>query len=201
MIKNILISILFGFSLITIAQTENNVFKNFDEFNSKNPSEYCDFLLKERTNGNVFMMGGITNYRLKKIVPETKKKELTESVWGITEEGTSYINSYPYSKIVGYNKILGNGYYHFFIGEPARLKNKQVELGIINEGDSQRSVCCKTTYVILPTGKIQWLTPQLLLELIKDNESLKTELSNEKIMQEDADKLFDYLTRYNKSKL
>lgn len=201
MIKYTLISILLGFSLFAIAQTENNAFKNFDEFKSKKPSKYYDFQLKERTNGNVFMMGGITNYRLKKIVPETKKEELTKSVWGIIVEGTSYINSYPYSKIVGYNKIQGNGYYNFFIGEPARLKDKQVELGIINEDDSQKAVCCKTTFVILPTGRIKWLTPQLLLELIEDNETLKTELLNEKLMQEDAEKMFDYLTRYNKSKL
>lgn len=201
MIKNTLILILLSISLFTSAQSENNVYKNFEEFDSKKPSEHYDFQLKERTNGNVFMMGGITNYRLKKIIPESKKEELTETVWGIIEDGTSYINSYPYSKIVGYNKIQGNGYYHFFIGEPARLKDKQVELGIINEDDSQQAVCCKTTYVILPTGEIKWLTPQLLLELINDNETLKTELSNEKLMQEDAEKMFDYLTRYNESKL
>ena len=37
--------------------------------------------------------------------------------------------------------------------------------------------------------------------IINDNEILKTELSNEKLMQEDAEKMFDYLTRYNASKL
>ena len=88
------------------AQKENNTFMTYSEFNTNNPSKFCDFKLKRRTTGNVFMTGGITNYRLKKINPETKTEEMTEVVWGITVDDTVYINSYPYSKLIGYNKIL-----------------------------------------------------------------------------------------------
>lgn len=105
-----------------------------------------------------------------------------------------------YSQIIGFNKIIENGYYSYFVGEPARLKDKQISLGIIKPDEPQKAVCCKTSYVILPKGDVEWLTPSLLRELINDNNKLSEELKNDKILQEDAFKMFDYLSRYNRMK-
>ena len=195
--KSLLVLVTLAISTLTIAQTQNNVFKTFEEFKTNQPTEYAEFHLKKRTGGNVFMTGGIENYRLKKINPKAKSEQLMKKVWGVLVGDSLYINSYPYSKIIGFNKIIENGHYSYFIGEPARLKDKQISLGIINSDDPQQAVCCKTSYVILPDGAVKWLTPKLLGELIKDNQALSNELKDDKILQEDAYKMFGYLKRYN----
>jgi hypothetical protein len=187
-------------STVAFAQSIKNTFETFQEFKEIQPSTFVQFHLKKRTGFNVFMIGGIINHRLKKIVPKTKSEYLTKEVWGVLVNDTAYINSYPYSQIIGYNKIIESGYYSYFIGEPARIKEKQLSLGIINSKDSQKAVCCKTSYVILPNGEVKWLTPELLNQLIKDNKELLMELKNDKIAQEDAYKMFDYLNRFNKMK-
>ncbi len=195
------ISIIFlGFTLISFGQPQDNIFKNYQEFRSEQPSDYCDFQLKQRSNGSVFMNGGITNFRLKKIKPPTRAEELTRSVWGVLVDNSVYINSYLYSDLLGFNKILDDGYYPYFIGEPARIKFRQMELGIIKASEPQKSVCCKTSYVILRDGKVKWLTPELLSKLVDDHKELKAELQNDNLKQEDAVKMFEYLRRYNKSK-
>ena len=168
--KKTIITILMTFFLTTVfAQKENNTFMTYSEFEENNPSNFCDFKFKHRTTGNVFMTGGITNYRLKKIKPETKTEEMTKVVWGIVVKDTVYINSYPYSKLIGYNKIIEKGYYSYFIGEPARFIEEQIKLGIINEGDKQIGVCCKSGYVILPDGQIKILKPKIMETLLKEN--------------------------------
>ena len=91
--------IMIFFLTMVYAQKENNTFMTYSEFEENKPSEYCDFKLKHRTTGNVFMTGGITNYRLKKIKPDTKTEEMNKIVWGIVFEDSIYINSYPYSKL------------------------------------------------------------------------------------------------------
>jgi len=182
------------------AQKENNTFMTFSEFKGNNPSKYCDFKLKHRTTGNVFMTGGITNYRLKKIKPETKTEQMTKVVWGIIVEDTVYVNSYPYSKLIGYNKIIEKGYYSYFIGEPARFKEEQIELGIINKGDEQIGVCCKSGYVILPDGQIKILKPEIMKTLLKENNLLLDEFISKNFKQENVYEMFDFLHRFNQTK-
>lgn len=198
--KSLLVLLTLVITTLTIAQTPKNIFKTFEDFKPNKPSDYVEFRLKKRTGGNVFMTGGITNYRLKKISPKTKYEDLTKKTWGVLVNDSIYINSYPYSKIVGFNKIIENGYYSYFIGEPARLKDEQISLGMINSDEPQKLVCCKTSYVILPNGTVKWLSPELLATLIKDNKTLKSELKVDNIQQEDAYRMFDYLKRYNATK-
>lgn len=199
--KTILITLLtIAISIVAYPQTEKNIFRTYEEFKENKPSEFAEFKLKKRTGFNVFMMGGITNYRLKKIDPNANSEKMKKEIWGVFVDDSVYINSYPYSQIIGFNKIIENGYYSYFIGEPARLKDKQISLGIIKPDDPQKAVCCKTSYVILPNGEVKWLTPELLSELINDNQKLTEELRADNILQEDAHKMFGYLNRYNKMK-
>ncbi len=198
--RKTIITILMTFFLATVfGQKENNTFMNYSEFKENNPSKYCDFKLKHRTNGNVFMTGGITNYRLKKIKPETKTEEMTKVVWGIVDDDTVYINSYPYSKLIGYNKIIEKGYYSYFIGEPARFKEEQIKLGIINEGEKQIGVCCKSGYVILPNGQIKILKPEIMETLLKKNKALLDDFISKNLKQENVYEMFDFLHRFNQT--
>jgi len=199
--KKTLFTVLLTFYVLTIfGQKENNVFNTFLEFNESKPSTYCDFILKQRTNGNVFMTGGITNFRLKKIKPETQVEKMNQEVWGILIDNSVYINSYPYSKIIGYNKIIEKGYYTYFIGEPARSKEEQLKLGIIKEGEKQISVCCKSGYVILPDGQIKILKPETMESLLQDNELLLNEFISKDLKQENVYEMFELLKKYNLNK-
>ena len=199
--RNIMLLILTIFFInLTQAQNKANVFLTFSEFKEGMPSKYCDFQLKQRTTGNVFMTGGITNYQLKKINPSSEIEKMTKIVWGVKVEDSLYINSYPYSKIAGYNKILEKGFYSFFIGEPARFQEEQIKVGIIKEGESHKGVCCKTSYVILTDGSVKWLNPELLKTLISDNKELIKELETKNFKPDDVYELFDFLTRYNQTK-
>jgi hypothetical protein len=199
--KTILITLLtISISASAYSQTEKNILRTYEEFKENKPSEFADFHLKKRTGFNIFMMGGIANYRLKKIEVDDNLEKVNNEIWGIFVDSSSYINSFPYSQISGFNKIIENGYYSYFIGEPARFKDKQITLGIIGPDEPQRAVCCKTSYVILPNGDVKWLTLNLLSELINDNKKLAEELKNDYVLQEDAYIMFDYLSRYNKMK-
>jgi hypothetical protein len=198
--KKTIITILMTLFLTTVfAQNENNTFMTYSEFRENIPSKFCDFKFKHRTTGNVFMTGGITNYRLKKIKPETKTEEMTKVVWGIVVKDTVYINSYLYSKLIGYNKIIEKGYYSYFIGEPARFLEEQIKLGIINEGDKQISVCCKSGYVILPDGQIKILKPEIMETLLKENKSLIDEFISKNLKQENVYEMFEFLHRFNQT--
>lgn len=195
------LTILFSLLLFSlISQVENNTFMTFEEFIENKPSEYCGFRLKQRTNGNVFMTGGITNHILKKINPEEKAEQMKKEVWGVLSNDSVYINSYPYSKIIGYNKIIEKGYYSYFIGEPARLIEEQTELGIIKEGAAQISVCCKSGFVVLPNGQIKILKPETMKMLLQDDEILLNEFLSKKLKQEDVYQMFGFLKRYNLTK-
>jgi len=185
-----------------LGQTSNepNSYSNFNEYKNDTPSLFFDFQLKERTGGDIFMTGGISNHRVKSVKPKTETQKLEREVWGIRVNGVDYINSYPYSKIIGYNKIEGKGYYSYFIGEPARAEQEQRELGIIGPNDRQIGVCCKTGYVILPTGKVLNLKPELLLELCADNESIINEVKALNLKIENVFEMFEILKKYNLSK-
>ena len=199
-----LISVTLFVALMTtlFGQTTNapNGYSNFSEYESETPSLFFNFQLKERTDGDIFMTGGISNHRVKNVKPKTETQKIEKEIWGIRINGVDYINSYPYSKIVGYNKIEGKGYYSYFIGEPARAEKEQRELGIIGQNEKQIGVCCKTAYVILPTGKILHLNPALLLELCKDNETILETISKSNIKTEDVYKMFEILKDYNLTK-
>lgn len=188
------------FALQLFGQEPKNVFKSYTEFEELKPSLNYDFVLKHRTTGNVFMTGGITNYRIKKAKPSTALNYLTKEAWGVFVNDSVFINSYPYSKLIGYNKILGIGHYCYFIGEPARLQAEQLKLGIIKEGDSQKGVCCKTSYVILPDGTIKWLNPEYLKELISDNTALMDELESKNLTPDSVYEMFEIIDKYNKTK-
>jgi hypothetical protein len=179
---------------------EPNAYSNYDEFKSNTPSLTFDFQLKQRTGGDIFMVGGIANYKFKKINPVTDTEKIEYDIWGVQVDGVDYINSYPYSKIKGYNKIEGKGYYSYFIGEPARTEKEQRELEIIKPNEKQISVCCQTGYVILPSGKVLNLKPELLLELCEDNEDIINEIKALKLRIEDVYKMFEILRKYNLSK-
>jgi hypothetical protein len=187
-------------SFLSFGQVKRNVFMIFSEFKTNSPSKYIDFQLKQRTMGNVFMTGGITNHSIKKVNPSTKTEELTKIVWGITVADSIYINSYPYSKILGYNKILGVGFYSYFIGEPARSKEQQIKIGIIEEGEPHKEVCCKTSYVILPDGSVKWLNLELLKTLIADDSELSKELETTSLTSENVFEMFAFLNKYNQGR-
>ena len=186
--------------LMTYAQEKPNVYMTFSDFETNSPSQYFDFQLKQRTMGNVFMTGGITNHMIKKVKPTTELDNLTKNIWGVLDSDSIYINSFPYSKILGFNKIIGTGFYSYFIGEPARSKEEQIKLGIIKEGEPQKAVCCKTSYVILPAGTIKWLNPELLKTLISDNIESTKELESTDLTPDSVYEMFDILNKYNVSK-
>jgi len=199
--KKITILILWIFSAsATYGQEKANVFVTYSDFKASTPSKHFDFLLKQRTMGNVFMTGGITNHVIKKVNPSTETENLTKNVWGVLVEDSIYINSYLYSKILGYNKILGIGYYSYFIGEPARFIDEQIKVGIIKEGEPQKGVCCKTGYVILPDGSVKWLNPDLLKTLISDNSELIKELEIKTLTPDNVYEMFAILDKYNQTK-
>jgi hypothetical protein len=177
-----------------------NGFVDYKEFQLNQPSLILEFQLKQRTDGDIFMTGGISNYRLKKIKPASAIEKVENEIWGVKVGDTVYINSYPYSKIKGYNKIIEIGYYSYFIGEPARTEKEQRELGIIKPNESLIAVCCKTGYVILPDGSIKQLRPELLSELCADNKQINKEISKTYINLEDVYEMFDYLKKYNATK-
>lgn len=178
----------------------SNGFANFNEFNQNTPSLTFIFSVKQRTQGNVFMTGGITNYKLENIQPKSDKEKLEKEVWAVTANDTVYINSYPYSKVKGYNKIIEKGYYTYFIGEPARTEKEQRDLGIIKPNESQIAVCCQVGYVISPDGTIKLLRPELLSELCKDNEEVSKEIAAAKLKLEDVHQMFACLKKYNATK-
>lgn len=197
------ITILFFCFTLTIqlfGQDSKNVFKSFLEFKEMSPSQKFDFQLKHRTMGNVFMTGGITNHRITKAKPSTTLEYLTKEAWGVFVNDSVFINSYPYSKLLGFNKILGVGQYCYFIGEPARIKEEQVKLGIIKEGEPQKGVCCKTSYVILPDGDVKWLNPVYLKELISDNSELMAELESKNLTPDSVYEMFEIIDKYNETK-
>lgn len=200
-IVSIIGSILFT---VTVFGQQNNStangFTDFNEFKQNSPSLTFGFQVRQRTNGNIFMKGGIANYRLEDIEPKSDKEKLEKEVWGVLIHDSTYINSYPYSKVKGYNLILEKGYYTYFIGEPARTKQEQEDLGIIKSGGKLIAVCCQVGYIILPEGTVKLLRPKLLLELCKDNEVLSKEIMTAKLKFEDVNEMFDFLKKYNATK-
>lgn len=181
-------------------QNQSNVFMSFSEFKENKASEHVSFNLKHRTGSDVAMTGGITNYRVKKIVPSSKKRAMKKEVWAIVVDGAVYINSYPYAGMFGYDKIIETGYYTYFIGSPSISRDKQVKLGIIKKGESIKQPWGRTGYVIKPDGTVKWLNPNMLKELISDDKNLLEEIDTKELGNVDIDEMFDILHRYNKNK-
>lgn len=193
------LAILFAMTIFGQTNT-NNGFANFNEFKLNKPTLTFDFQIKQRTGGDIFMTGGISNYRLKKIKPINEIEKIEKEIWGVIVGDSAYINAYPFSKIKGYNLILEKGYYTYFIGEPARTEKEQRELGIIKPTEKQMIVCCQAGYVILPNGTIKLLRPELLLVLCQDNEDLVKEIKAANFKLEDVYEMFDILKKYNLTK-
>lgn len=194
--------IVFVFLVNILSGQKNNVFMSYSEFQKNQPSEYIDaqFELKHRTQGDILMTGGIMNYRLKKIKPKSEKEKLTKKVWGIIYNDTIYMNSYPFSSLLGYNKIEGKGFYTYFIGQTALLKKDQINVGIIKENEKRMNVCCGSGYVIFPDGKVKILKPELMEILLKDQDELLQEFKSKDLKQENVYEMFDFLNRYNQVK-
>ena len=93
-----LISVAFFVVYLTtlFGQTTNepNSYSNFSEYENDTPSLFFDFQLKERTGGDIFMTGGISNHRVKNVKPKTETQKIEREVWGIRINGVDYINSY-----------------------------------------------------------------------------------------------------------
>jgi hypothetical protein len=172
---------------------------NYNEYKQNQPSLSLDIELKKRTKGDIFMTGGISNYKLTKL-SQNDYDRVVKEIWGVKIEDSVYINSYPYSKIKGYNTLLEIGYYTFFIGEPARTEKEQRELGIIKPTEKKIGVCCNVGYVLLQDGTIKLLRPELLSELCKDNKELSKEIEAADLKLNDVYKMFDFLKRYNSTK-
>ena len=194
------IIIAIGFFLVSLNTCGQNAFKDFAEFQANKPSLTFNFELKKRTTGDIFMSGGTHNYRAKKITPVSKTEKLQKQVWGVIVGDTAYINSYPFLKLKGFNKILGKGYYSYFISEPARLKKEQVNLGIIQPHEKAKEVWGETGYVILPDGTIKHLSPEVLKDLCKDNEAISKEVFYAKLKVENVFEMFAFLDKYNATK-
>jgi hypothetical protein len=184
----------------TFGQTPN-VFANYKEYKENTPSLTFNFKLKQRSKGDVFMTGGITNCQVKEIQLDSNKKFLEEDAWGVKINDTVYINSYPYSKMPGYNKIIEKGYYTYFIGEPAYGIKEQKELGFI-EPDAKKRIqpWGRVGYVILLDGTIKLLKPDVVLELCKDYESLVAQIKAADLQQENVHQMFKCLALYNEWK-
>jgi hypothetical protein len=198
-LQKILTSALLGLfiGVNLFAQDSTNVFLSFEEFANNEASELMEFELNQRSDLSMFRWGGFLNYRIKKARPSSNYYFLNVNAWGVIVKGKPYINSYPYSGLPGYNEILGTGLYRYFLGEPARSATFQLALGFIQEGETKVEVCCKTTFVILPNGVVQWLNPALLKELIKDNETLVEELDSMHLTLDKVPEMLDVLERYN----
>ena len=89
------------------------------------------------------------------------------------------LNVYSIYEKTGYNKIEGKGYYSYFSDERAQY-NK--------------------AYVILPTGVIEELDKELLLELCKDNKELVDEILARNLNKKNANEMFGILIKYNLTK-
>ncbi len=195
--KNIIIiSILFLISNKLSSQTKGG-FADFNEFKENKPSLTFDFKVKHRTSGNVFMMGGITNYRLKKVKPESYIEKVEVDIWGVFVGDSIYINSYPYSKRKGYNKLIEIGYYSYFVGEPAGGEFEQRKLGFIGLEEKPVQVCCKVGYVLFEDGQIKLLTPDLLLKIVADNDKIFEIVKSANFKRENVPEMFKIISKYN----
>ena len=174
-----------------------HVFATYDDFLNGTPTDSLPFRLEQRDQGDIFMTGGIDNYKFGKVKPRSLKKRLYEEIWGVEQDGEVYISGYAYSRRKGFNKVKGSVPYRYFIGEPAILYENQVALGFIESGEEAMSVCCKTGYVLLEDGTVKLLTSERLLELVRTDADILQGVKDAKYQQEDIYKMFEALDVYN----
>jgi hypothetical protein len=192
--------LLFASAIAFAQQKTANAFADYEEFTQNKPSLHYNFELKGRAVGDVFMVGGITNWKVKKVKPSADADKVEKEIWGITINDTSYINSYPYSKVKGYNRIIEKGYYSYFIGEPARMKEEKIKLGMIAQNEVEIVNWRQVGYVILPDGTVRFLRPELLSELCSDNAALKDEVDAANFRPDSFFLMFEILKKYNQEK-
>ncbi|HIA36275.1 MAG TPA: hypothetical protein EYN89_05945 [Flavobacteriales bacterium] len=189
-------------ALIVVAQGNAGVsgYKTYQEFMENSASETIDYRLEQRTSNHIFMTGGIANHKFNKVKPKSLKIKLARELWGVQQDGKDYINAYPYSERKGYNEILGTGPYKYFIGEPAYTKGPQIQLGFIEPGDPLRAVCCKTGYVLYPDGIVKLLSPDLLEQIVAENEALLERTKQARLKQDDILEMFKIIAELNKAR-
>ena len=117
-----------------------------------------------------------TNYAIIDVTPRSDSYRLKHEIWGIRVKGVDYINS----GTEGYNKIEGKGYYSYFR----------------KEGFFGKEIAC----VIFPTGKVLELTPELLIELCKDNEDIIELIKKTTFKKRNASNTLEILRKYNLTK-
>ncbi|MCB0496696.1 MAG: hypothetical protein KDC79_11225 [Cyclobacteriaceae bacterium] len=200
LILTTIITTAFFTNAICQSQNSSKGFRSFEEFKIRQASLTINYPFIQRTEGNVFMKGGITNYIFKKIKSKELITQIEQELWGVEYNGEFYINAYPYSKIKGYNKFEEIGFYSYFIGEPARTLDEQRSLGIVGKDDPLTSVCCKVGYVMQQDGTIKLLSPTICRELISDNPELLAEFDNANLKMENVPEMFAFLKRYNEAK-
>ena len=154
--------------------TPPNAYLNFNEYKNGTPSLVMNFDLRQR----VINSQRIANYKL---ISEDGNELIDDAVWGVQVNGVDYVNSSSFTKYSGYHKIEEKGYYSYFMRETIQSYKL-------------------TGYVIFPNGKIIELTPEFLLELCKDNESIVKLIQGSKIKKRDYDKMFEILRQYNLTK-
>ena len=186
----------------TVGQSQNvsKGFLSFEEFKNQQPSMTINYPITQRTKGNVFINGGITNYVFKKVKPKELRPQIEQELWGVEFNEEVYINAYPYSKMKGYNKFEEIGFYSYFLGEPARTLDKQRSLGIVGPNEPLMGVCCKAGYVMKQDGTVKLLSPTICRELISDNPELLTEFDSANLKIENVPEMFALLKRYNATK-
>ena len=182
------------------SQNSSKGFHSFEEFKNGQSSVTINYPITQRTEGNVFMSGGIMNYVFKKVKPKELRPQIEQELWGVEFNGEFYINAYPYSKMKGYNKFEEIGFYSYFIGQPAYTVEEQRLLGIVGPNDPWMSVCCKAGYVMRQDGTIKHLSPSLCRTLISDNPELIAEFDNANLKMENVPEMFTFLKRYNATK-
>jgi len=150
---------------------EPNGYLDFHEYKNATPSLDFNFALKGNNVG--------INYAISKVTPKSDRYNLKHDIWGIRVNGIDYINSGA-EGYWDYNKIEGKGYYSYFR----------------KEGFFGKEIPC----VILPTGKILELTPELLIELCKDNEDIIELIQKTTFKKRDASNTLEILRKYNLTK-
>jgi hypothetical protein len=175
-------------------------FSSYEEF--KNSAPTLEFNLQLKLLSQIDFQGGIGIYILKNSKPAKNSDKISREIWGFSCNDTIYINTFHVTNVKGYNVILENGYYKYFLGRLPPNEKLQKEFGIfIPKPTWYQSVEYGIGgYVLLPDGKIKFLSPELLAELCKDNEKLYQEIVEAKLNINDQKKIFEFLKQYNKSK-
>ena len=176
-------------------------YASYEEMKNGTPSFVFDLRLRENTKINKLLRGGIINYRIDRIDPEKDRTKVEVGVWALGIYGKQYINAYRYSQVEGFNEIIETGYYSYFVGDPPRDRDIQIEMGLTPPGVNRaRKDLEAQPYVIMPDGEVRVLRPEMLLPLCGDNEAIVEKLKTMNIRADDFPGMFAVLKEYNEAK-